>query len=373
MATQKSAVDSTSDPDGVDDPPSGDRDDDHKESDATPPSENAGGGSAGTTDPSEDRLLTGSILRRGPILSRWMTRDLRSEEVTETVEPTASEDELHEAIVDGEDSTRPTARMRPLPQDDFLIYDRLTRESTLAQDTLGFDYVRGDGIIVSGSDYIGLVEVQPRNWLVLNDAERTAVFRAFMSFLLGLKYPVQIASTPHEFDISKHTEKIRVADSLAKRNEESPILRHGRRRQVAWMHNTIDTMSVKDRDFYVVTRVSASHLTDAYRPTRLGGTPVIGDILDALTHSLDTVRAGRRASVGHRTEERCVKEVRARQHELSETLTKTGVSTRIVSDRNESMDILYQHYNHVESPFTTYNHATYTKLLSNALNDRPES
>jgi hypothetical protein len=68
-----------------------------------------------------------------------------------------------------------------------------------------------------------------------------------------------------------------------------------------------------------------------------------------------------------------VKEVRARQHELSETLTKTGVSTRIVSDRNESMDILYQHYNHVESPFTTYNHATYTKLLSNALNDGPGS
>lgn len=300
--------------------------------------------------------------------------DSDSEVALDEVDPTASEHQLQEEIIEGEDSTRPTARERSLPQDEFLIYDRLTRESTLAQDTLGFDYVRDDGIIVEDEDHLGLVEVHPRNWLVLNDAERTAVFRAFMSFLLGLKYPIQIAAIPREFDISKHTEKIRIADSLAKRNEESPILRHGRRRQVHWMNNTIDKMSVKDRDFYIITRVNADHVnaqSGAKNPFQ--GVPVLGELYDSLAQSTLPVRPRRRRRADLRTQERCVKEVRARQNELSETLTKTGVSARIVSDRNEAMDILYRHYNHVESPFSTYNHATYTKLLSNALSEGPDS
>ena len=266
------------------------------------------------------------------------------------------------------------ARERPLPQDDFLIYDRLTRESTLAQDTLGFDYVRDDGIVVDGDSYIGLVQVQPRNWLVLNDAERMAVFRAYTSFLLGLKYPIQILSVPHEFDIGTHTEKIRIADSLARRKTESPILRHGRLRQVAWMHNTIDRLSVKDRDFYVLTRVQAGHVNAAVGAERpYLSLPILGDILGGILRSVPPLRSRRQRDLASRSEERCIKEVRARQNELSETLTKTGVSTRILSDRDEVMDILYQHYNHVESPFSTYNHATYTKLLSNALHREREA
>lgn len=298
----------------------------------------------------------------------WVGGEPAKDSLDETagaVEQTASEDEIQRAILDGEDDPRPTARDRSLPQDEFLIYDRLTKESTLAQDTLGFDYVRSDGIIVDGDAYVGLVTVQPRNWLVLNDAERVAVFKAFMSFLLGLNYPIQILAIPREFDISTHTEQIQLADSQSNRSEDSPILRHGRQRQIAWLHNTIDTMSVKDRDFFVVTRVHADHVSG---PSQTNGLPILGRLPAFPVQSL--FRHGiRRRRKPHRSEARCVKEVRARQIEVSETITKTGVSTRIISDRDETMDILYQHYNHVESPFSTYNHATYTKLLANAFGE----
>lgn len=278
---------------------------------------------------------------------------------------TRSDRSIHDDILDGDRSDRPTARERRLPQDEFLIYDRLTRESTLAQDTLGFDYVREDGIIVDGDHYVGLVGIHPRNWLVLNDEERIAVFRAFDSFLLGLNYPIQILSIPREFDVSKHTSLIRIADSQTDRHTESPILRHGRQRQVAWMHNTIDTMSVKDREFYVACRVRSEHVRATPRTdTPLHGVPVLGELVAELSRISRSLRRHRTKT---HNEERCVTEVRARQNELSETLTKTGVSTRIVADRDETMDVLYRYYNHVESPFETYTHATYTDLLSSAL------
>lgn len=311
-------------------------------------------------------LVSGQLLDRelrGHLHSRWPQKKFL-ERPRESDEPTASEQALNEVIIEREESGRPTSLPRSLPQDDFEIYDRLTRRSTLAQDTLGFDYVRGDGIIVDGDEYIGLVAVHPRNWLVLNDAERMAVFRAYTSFLLGLKYPIQIVSVPDEFDVSRHTRTIQLAENQASRKGESPILHHGRRRQVAWMHNTIDTMSVKDRRFYLVTRVRSAHVNASTGKARPNGSfPIIGGLLAQIGRNLRSRRAKRRKESSV-SEERCVKEVRARQNELSETLTKTGVGTRIVSDRDEAMDILYRHYNHVESPFTTYNHATYTRLLS---------
>lgn len=284
--------------------------------------------------------------------------------------PTSNTPDLQDDLSEQVESAQPTARVRSQPQDELLIYDRLTRESTLAQDTIGFDYVRDDGIIVDGMDHLGLVEVHPRNWLVLNDAERTAVFRAYMSFLLGLNYPIQIVALPREFDISKHTKHLQEATSKGSRSDESPILRHGRHRHITWLTNTIDQMSVKDRDFYLITRVTADHILSLDRiNTPLSSIPLIGEVVTELLQLLTSIRSQYHTDSNSQVVDRCVKEVRARQNELAETLTKTGVNTRIISDRDETMDILYRQYNHVDSPFTAYNHATYTKLLGNSLNN----
>lgn len=284
--------------------------------------------------------------------------------VDESAEPkTIDEERIQRDIEAGDDSARPTARDRVFPDDDYVIYDRLTRRSTLAQDTLGFEYVRDDGIAVDDDHYIGLIHVTPRNWLVLNDEEKQSVFSAFVSFLRGaVQFPIQIVAIPRDFDVTHHTSNIRDADNRANHDKESPFLAHGRRRQVIWTQNAIDNRHVKDRDHYLVVRVRAEQVYSYMNKSgAFDGIPILENLVKKVkrTASSDT-EEDRVAS-----EDRCVAEVNQRRHSLREKLANTGVRTELVDDRNEMMDILYRYYNHSDSPFDEYNHATYTEKLSN--------
>lgn len=271
-------------------------------------------------------------------------------------------DQLHQETVAGEDTSRSTARERDLSSDRFPVYDRITRENTTAQSKLSFDYVREDGIMVDGDHYIGLVEVQPRNWLVLNQEEKNDVFSAFVSFLLQLKYPIQIICYPHEFDVSKHTSNIRKADARAEGPNETPVTRHGRKRHIVWCHNSVDERNIKDRDFYIAVRVRSEQVHSYLQDGNAFGS-VLQSLPDALSDRLTFIPGVQESKEVSADEERCIGEVQNRQADIEDTLTRTGVGTRTIDDRDETMDILYRYYNHLESPFSEYNHATYTEML----------
>lgn len=288
--------------------------------------------------------------------------DLEVDETEGEATSPIDHEQLRQDALASDDAPRPTARDRQLPDDSFPVYDRLTRQNTLAQSKLSFDYVRDDGILVDGNHYIGLVKVQPRNWLVLNDSEKNDVFSAFVSFLLQLKYPTQIICYPHEFDVSEHTNKIREADARAGGPNETPITRHGRRRHVVWCHNSVDQRNIKDRDFYIAVRVRAEHV-HSYLQNQNSIGSVFQKLPTPISDRLTFIPGVRSSEEVAADEERCVSEVRNRQSDIEDTLTRTGVGTRTIKDRNETMDILYSYYNHLESPFTDYNHATYSDML----------
>ena len=275
---------------------------------------------------------------------------------------TVDNERIQRDIDAGEDSERPTARDRVLPDDDYVIYDRLTRRSTLAQDTLGFEYVREDGIAVDDDHYIGLIHVTPRNWLVLNDEEKQSVFSAFVSFLRGsVQFPIQIVAIPRDFDVTHHTSNIQDADSRANHDKESPFLRHGRRRQVVWTQNAIDNRHVKDRDHYIVVRIRAEHVYSYMNKSgAFDGIPILEDLAKKVKRTTSSDTDDEQVA----SEDRCIAEVNQRRHSLREKLSNTDVRTEMVDERDEMMDILYHHYNHSNSPFEEYNHATYTEMLS---------
>ena len=283
---------------------------------------------------------------------------------SEPAEPkTIDEERIQRDIETGDDSARPTARDRVLPDDDYVIYDRLTRRSTLTQDTLGFEYVRDDGVAVDDDHYIGLIHVTPRNWLVLNDEEKQSVFSAFVSFLRGaVQFPIQIVAIPRDFDVTHHTSNIKDADNRANHDKESPFLAHGRRRQVIWTQNAIDNRHVKDRDHYIVVRVRAEQVYSYMNKSgAFDGIPILENLAKKVKRTASSDEEEDQVA----SEDRCVAEVNQRRHSLREKLANTGVRTELVNDRGEMMDILYRYYNHSNSPFDEYNHATYTEKLSN--------
>lgn len=280
--------------------------------------------------------------------------DLQSILADESVEPAEATDVFAD-VLGGSESDRPGAHARDRPADAFETYHRLTRDNRRVQSRLPFDFVRDDGIIVAGNDYIGLIDVTPRPWFILDDDERTSVFEAYANFVLAIKYPAQELMVPREFDISRHAENVEAADQNAPA-EESRVLHHGRRQYTQFTYDTIDTRDVKDPNFYIAVRVDGDHLNpDTGHSGRFG---FVKDALESLGSTL-----GLTSETTPTSPSEAVAEVGERIAEIDDTITRVGVTSEPVTSRDEAMEILYYQYNHTSPPFDEFSHQTYSELL----------
>ncbi|GAA0239905.1 hypothetical protein ACFFQF_30230 [Haladaptatus pallidirubidus] len=257
------------------------------------------------------------------------------------------------------DTDLPTAREEARARDQFQLEDKLNKKTT-AQAQLGFDYVRDDGITVDDEDYIGLVKVQPRNWLTLNHEQRRQVMSDYISFLMALDWAIAIPCYPREFDLGEHYNKfIRGGTSVAARGQ-SPILQYGRRYYIQWAQDNIDGSGIKTRDYYIVIRVNATQVTTNLDTgsvlNQLSTLPLIGSAGATIFKRLPWVKHHEKAEA-----ELCIREVHNRQRRVIDKLGRTDVMTELVSTRQETMEILYHYYNHVKPEFDKFDHATFSE------------
>ena len=257
------------------------------------------------------------------------------------------------------DTDLPTAREQAQARDHFDLETRLG-ESTTTQDKLGFDYVREDGIAIDDDSYIGLLKVKPQNWLSLSDEAKRETMSAYMSFLMALEFSVAVPCYPKTFDLTGHLERFYTAGASMASRGQTPILQYGRKFYIQWATTNIEDEDLKQRDFYVVTRVEADHvhkdLDTGSVLSQLSTLPVIGTLCSRLVDQTPLGDSHEDART-----ELCIREVRRRQRRITNKLGRTDVSIERVTDRQETMEILYHYYNHVDPEFDQFSHATHTE------------
>ena len=261
-------------------------------------------------------------------------------------------------FLDDIDTDLPTARQRSRARDHFDLEDKLGGATT-TQAQLGFEYVRDDGIAVDGDSYIGLLKIHPQNWLSLSDQRKRDTMSAYMSFLMSLESSVAVPCYPKTFDLTGHLERFYTAGANMAARGQTPILQYGRKFYIQWANTNIENEDLKQRDFYIVTRVEAEqvhkNLDTGSALSQLGTVPLVGDLCSRLAERLPWVETHEEART-----ELCIREVHQRQRRIMNTLGRTDVSIDRVTDRQESMEILYHYYNHVDPQFEQFDHATKT-------------
>ncbi|WP_253741707.1 hypothetical protein [Halorientalis sp. IM1011] len=277
-------------------------------------------------------------------------------------DPPTSDLEIQRALdrfLDDIETDLPTARERARARDHVALENRLG-ESTTTQAKLGFEYIRDDGIAVDGDSYIGLLKVHPQNWLSLSDEAKRETMSAYMSFLMSLEFSVAVPCYPKTFDLTGHLERFYTAGASMASRGQSPILQYGRKFYIEWANTNIEDEDLKQRDFYIVTRVEADQVTKDLESgsvlSQLSSLPVVGTACSRLLASTpfgDSHEAART--------ELCIREVRQRQRRITNKLGRTDVSIERVTDRQETMEILYHYYNHVDPAFEEFTHATRTE------------
>ncbi|WP_209309600.1 hypothetical protein [Haloarcula amylovorans] len=204
------------------------------------------------------------------------------------------------------------------------------------------------------------MKVHPQNWLSLSDEAKRETMSAYMSFLMSLESSVAVPCYPKTFDLTGHLERFYTVGADTTAQSQSPILQYGRKFYIEWASTNIEDEDLKQRDFYIVTRVEADQVHKDLETgsvlSQLSTLPVIGTVCS---------RLAKKAPIGESHEaaqtELCVREVQQRQRRITNNLGRTDVSLKRVTERQETMEILYHYYNHVDPQFEKFDHATKTE------------
>lgn len=246
--------------------------------------------------------------------------------------------------------------VRDSPEEKYDIYDRLTRESRLSQDTIGVERVREDGIAVRDDVFIGIAEITPRNWFVLNEDRKSAVYSAYVRHLLSLTFPVQELILSKAVDLEGHLEHLKEAD--LRDSDASPILSHSREKQAFFETRAIAERGLTQNKHYVLVKVEKGHIEEHIETQTSGRLPRLSRLLSKVSDWTPS-----RSNQGTVSDEECANEVKARLRHIEDTLSNTGVTVESITSRTEMMDILYYAFNNQESPFEEYNQSKYVGFV----------
>jgi len=245
--------------------------------------------------------------------------------------------------------------VRDSPEERYDHFERLTNESRIAQDHIGVDYVREDGIAVRGDEFIAHAKVEPRNWHVLDPERKEAVFQSYTQHLLSLTFPVQELHISKPMDLEEHKENL--VDADLNDPVAPPILRHSRRTQAFFETNAVEQRNIMKNEHYVAVAVDKKHIDRFVESNSNNRLPRLSRALSKVSGLVS------RTDSSEVSDEDCVKEVKARLRHVRDTLSQTGVTVETLDSRKETMDLLYYVFNNVESQFEEYDQSTYTEYI----------
>jgi hypothetical protein len=207
----------------------------------------------------------------------------------------------------GEDRTRRSKPPEPIGG------SYLGNQNTV--DTLDFDYVLDDGVIVTPAGYARIIEIEPTPWLILDEASRESTIQAFERYLAGTGSAIQFLSMPVPFDVEPHRSVLN--DCTATTGPEPSVLKTGRDRYGQWLERVVREGEVRDRRHFIVLSVPAD--TDD-RTFSFPGHSAEGAPIDT------------------------IEELDARTENARTSLPRTGVEVSVLSDRQSVLEVLYRYY-----------------------------
>jgi hypothetical protein len=126
------------------------------------------------------------------------------------------------------------------------------------------DGVNSSGFIKHGNmRYLGLIEITPRNWSVLQADEQDAIAQQFVSEVYSsLEFPVCAVVAESQLNSEDYTQtlKARQQEVTQGSREEDPLLTIGRRVHMEWIDQWLDHNDITTRQMYLAVAVTPEHL-----------------------------------------------------------------------------------------------------------------
>jgi hypothetical protein len=201
-------------------------------------------------------------------------------------------------------------------------------------DTLQFDHIKDNGTLVKEDRFTLLVEIDPRDWLILDNEDREGVSDAFSRVLNGVDFPFQIYTLPVKYQNQEYEQQLR--DATRKRGGDEPdVVTALRQNHLGWLDTIIDAAAVTERRYFLAVHVDRED-------TSVG-------LLDSFLSGDEEV-----------DEDLLQRELRGRAEGLQADLTKTGVGATITDTRADVLELL--HYaGHDSLPEYEFNHQPFAK------------
>lgn len=208
-------------------------------------------------------------------------------------------------------------------------------------DLMDFKNVRDGGVVETPTTYAMVMQIQPRDWLILSEEHKESLYLSFLTFLRGVQFPTQILSMTTAYDPEPYLKQFEEAESMLINSgddeedgdqlDESPLLDYGRKYHTEWLRGVVDVAEIRDRDFYFAVAVAKDEEAD--------------DGLKAQIQSL--MPSGNDIEADNEAE--CIEEVKARAQRVASKLPQTQVKAEILDTRPAVLEVLYEVY-HGEKP-----------------------
>jgi len=222
------------------------------------------------------------------------------------------------------------SRTREYPEDKYQDTTMFGRDkNTIGR--LDFEVVHDNGVIELEDRYSKIIELEPRQWVILDDEQRAAVIEAYKEVLMGAQATFQSLTIPVPYDASRYLDELDQADQN-RPPDETPLLSHGRAQHGRWLEDVVRMADIRDRRHFVVVSVEKSD------PSAEGTSP-----LSVLFGSDDEPDL---------KPETLQNEVETRAQAMANSLPRTGVECELIDDREEVLKILHYVYKGGEAPPT---------------------
>jgi hypothetical protein len=182
-------------------------------------------------------------------------------------------------------------------------------------DTLDFDHVRDDGVVVTTDGYARVLEIEPTPWLILDEQSRESTIQAFERYLAGTGSAMQFLSLPVPFDVEPHRSALSGCTATAE--SEPAVLEAGRERYGQWLERVVREGEVRDRRHFLVVSVPSDSDGGTLSFREGSATTAPADAIDELDARAENARA---------------------------SLPRTGVDISVLTDRGSILEVLYRYY-----------------------------
>ena len=218
-------------------------------------------------------------------------------------------------------------------------------------DLMDFKNVRDGGVVETPTTYAMVMQIQPRDWLILSEERKESLYLSFLTFLRGVQFPTQILSMTTAYDPEPYLKQFEGAENMLINSgddeedvdplDESPLLDYGRKYHTEWLRGVVDVAEIRDRDFYFAVAVAKDEEAD--------------DGLKAQIQSL--MPSGNDVEVDD--EAKYIEEVKARAQRVASKLPQTQVEAEILDTRPAVLEVLYEVY-HGEKPPISFEQGSFS-------------